>query len=54
MMSAVTEEDKWNNQWLSKLRSINKIDAAVALVIAFGAAHTTSSSNEKSFWESAA
>lgn len=39
MMSAVTEEDKWDNRWLAKTKSINKIDAAVALVIAFGAAN---------------
>lgn len=39
MMSAVTEEDKWGNHWLAKTRSINKIDAAVALTMAFGAAN---------------
>jgi phage terminase large subunit-like protein len=39
MMSAVIEEDKWGNHWLAKTRSINKIDAAVALAMAFGAAH---------------
>ena len=38
LMSAVTEEDKWDNRWLAKQRSVNKIDAAVALVMAFGAA----------------
>jgi phage terminase large subunit-like protein len=38
MMSAVTDEDKWNNRWLAKTRSINKIDAAVAIVMAMGAA----------------
>jgi phage terminase large subunit-like protein len=38
MMSAVTEQDKWDNRWLSKQRSINKIDAAVALTMAMGAA----------------
>lgn len=36
LMSAVTEQDKWENRWLTKKRSVNKIDAAVALVIAFG------------------
>lgn len=36
IMSAVTEEDKWGNHWLSKLRSVNKIDAAVALAMAVG------------------
>ena len=39
MMSAVTESDKWDNRWLAKQKSINKIDAAVALVMAFGAAN---------------
>lgn len=38
MMSAVTEEDKWGNHWLAKTRSVNKIDAAVALAMAIGAA----------------
>lgn len=38
MMSAVTEEDKWNNRWLAKTRSTNKIDAAVAATMAIGAA----------------
>lgn len=40
MMSAVSEEDKWGNHWLAKTRSINKIDAVVALCMAFGAANT--------------
>ncbi|MBD9419825.1 terminase large subunit [Achromobacter sp. ACM04] len=39
MMSAVAEQDKWGNHWLSKLRSVNKIDAAVALAMALGAAN---------------
>jgi phage terminase large subunit-like protein len=39
MMSAVIEEDKWGNHWLAKTRSLNKIDAAVALAMAIGAAH---------------
>jgi len=38
LMSAVTEEDKWGNRWLAKTRSVNKIDAAVALCMAIGAA----------------
>jgi phage terminase large subunit-like protein len=42
MMSAVTEEDKWDNRWLAKQRSVNKIDAAVALCMAIGAAATDS------------
>jgi phage terminase large subunit-like protein len=41
MMSAVIEEDKWGNHWLAKTRSLNKIDAAVALAMAIGAAQTT-------------
>lgn len=39
MMSAVTEEDKWDNRWLAKQKSVNKIDAAVAMCMAFGAAN---------------
>lgn len=38
--SAVTEQDKWDNRWLAKQKSLNKIDAAVALVMAFGAANS--------------
>jgi phage terminase large subunit-like protein len=38
MMSAVIEEDKWGNHWLAKARSVNKIDAAIALAMAIGAA----------------
>jgi len=40
MMSAVTDEDRWDNRWLAKQKSINKIDAAVAMVMAMGAAST--------------
>lgn len=39
IMSAVSEQDKWDNSWLAKQKSVNKIDAAVALVMAFGAAN---------------
>lgn len=39
LMSAVTESDKWGNHWLAKERSLNKIDAAVALAMALGAAY---------------
>lgn len=39
LMSAVTDQDKWDNRWLAKQKSVNKIDAAVALVMAFGAAN---------------
>lgn len=38
MMSAVVEEDRWGNHWLAKTRSVNKIDAAVAVAMALGAA----------------
>lgn len=38
IMSAVTESDKWDNRWLAKQRSSNKIDCAVALCMAMGAA----------------
>jgi phage terminase large subunit-like protein len=38
MMSAVIEEDRWGNHWLAKTRSVNKIDAAIALAMALGAA----------------
>jgi phage terminase large subunit-like protein len=47
MMSAVTEEDKWGNHWLAKTRSLNKIDAAVALAMAVGAAHTQAQATRK-------
>jgi len=39
MMSAVAEKDKWGNHWLAKTRSLNKIDAAVALCMAIGCAY---------------
>lgn len=39
MMSAVTDRDRWGNYWLAKERSTRKIDAAVALAMAVGAAH---------------
>lgn len=38
MMSAVTDEDRWGNRWLAKERAVNKIDCAVALAMAIGAA----------------
>ena len=38
MMSAVTDKDRWGNRWLAKERSLNKIDPAVALCMAIGAA----------------
>jgi phage terminase large subunit-like protein len=51
MMSAVIEEDKWGNHWLAKTRSINKIDPAIALAMALGAAASGESRGGKSFWE---
>lgn len=47
MMSAVAEEDKWGNHWLSKLKSVNKIDCAVALAMAIGAANGAAPSKQK-------
>ena len=41
LMSCVLENDKWGNHWLSKARSVNKIDAAIALAMAVGAAVAT-------------
>jgi phage terminase large subunit-like protein len=38
MMSAVTDHDRWGNYWLAKERAVNKIDCAVALAMAIGAA----------------
>lgn len=38
MMSAVTDHDRWGNIWLAKERAVNKIDCAVALAMAIGAA----------------
>ena len=38
LLSAATDSDKWGNRWLTKARSVNKIDAAVAVCMAFGAA----------------
>lgn len=49
ILSAVIEEDKWGNHWISKLRSINKIDAAVALAMAVGAAHACPEQPKKKY-----
>lgn len=49
MMSAVIEEDKWGNHWLAKTRSVNKIDAAVALCMAIGAANAEAGVTEKKY-----
>lgn len=37
MMSAVQEHDPWGNYWLAKRKSVNRIDAAVAICMAVGA-----------------
>ncbi|QUT07931.1 terminase large subunit [Sphingobium phenoxybenzoativorans] len=44
MMSAVTDEDRWGNHWLAKERAANKIDCAVAICMALGAARSGASS----------
>ena len=51
MMSAVIEEDKWGNHWLAKTRSVNKIDAAVALAMAMGAAMMGETAVTSSPWD---
>ena len=38
LMSAVTLPDRWGNYWLDKEKSTNKIDPAIALSMAVGAA----------------
>ncbi|MGK2908756.1 MAG: terminase large subunit [Sphingobium sp.] len=50
MMSAVIEEDKWGNHWLAKTRSVNKIDAAIALAMAIGAAMISDTSVSVDDW----
>lgn len=50
MMSAVTDEDRWGNRWLAKERAVNKIDAAVALCMALGAAAMNSGDNNVDDW----
>jgi phage terminase large subunit-like protein len=51
MMSAVAEEDKWGNHWLAKTRSVNKIDAAIALAMALGAAMAMEAGRVTSPWD---
>lgn len=38
IMSAVQEHDPWGNYWLAKRKSVNRIDAAVSICMAIGAA----------------
>jgi len=52
MLSAVAESDKWDNHWLAKARSLNKIDCAVAMAMVIGAA--AKGETGRSFWEQAA
>lgn len=49
MMSAVTDEDRWGNRWLAKERAVNKIDCAVALAMAIGAAASYEGASEKKY-----
>lgn len=51
MMSAVTDEDRWENRWLAKERATNKIDAAVALCMAVGTALAMGMSTRASVYE---
>lgn len=39
LLSAIADRDRWGNYWLSKLLAVSKIDCAVALAMAVGAAH---------------
>ncbi|MES2902813.1 MAG: terminase TerL endonuclease subunit [Pseudomonadota bacterium] len=50
MMSAVTDEDRWENRWLAKERATNKIDAAVALAMAVGVAAAMPKGNTTDDW----
>jgi len=46
-LAAALEEDPWGNRWLSKRRATNRIDAAVALAMAVGAATLDAESGER-------
>lgn len=50
MMSAVCDNDRWGNSWLAKERSVNKIDAAVAVCMAMGAATAMNSGMSTDDW----
>lgn len=52
MMSAVTDEDRWGNYWLTKERSSQKIDCAIALAMAVGAALSYESGSGTSVYAS--
>lgn len=49
IMSAVTDEDRWGNRWLAKERAVNKIDCAIALAMAVGAASSYEGTPEKKY-----
>jgi phage terminase large subunit-like protein len=49
IMSAMLDTDRWGNSWLAKERSVNKIDAAVALCMSVGLASAMSNAGEKKF-----
>lgn len=49
IMSAVTDSDRWGNYWLAKERSTNKIDCAVALAMAVGAAASYTGARQKKY-----
>lgn len=51
MMSAVTDEDRWGNYWLAKERAVNKIDAAIAICMAVGAALAHEGGRPSSIYE---
>jgi phage terminase large subunit-like protein len=50
MMSAVTDEDRWENRWLAKDRATNKIDAAVAACMALGVVMAMPKTNTIDDW----
>lgn len=49
IMSAITDHDRWGNYWLAKERSTQKIDCAVALAMAVGAAMSYQGATAKKF-----
>ncbi len=51
MMSAITDKDRWGNYWLTKDRATQKIDCAVALAMAVGAALSYESGSTVSVYE---
>lgn len=49
IMSAVIDEDRWGNYWLAKERATNKIDAAIAVIMAVAAANAMLDARPPSF-----